>query len=62
MNNNSKLIAGILVGAAAGAAITLLLSTENGKKVFADLKDLAAKSLHNLQSGAAEVKDNSPVV
>jgi len=38
MSDNSKFLAGIIVGAAAGAAITLLLNTESGKQVLADLK------------------------
>ena len=41
MSDNSKFLAGIIVGAAAGAAITLLLNTESGKKVLADLKEAA---------------------
>ena len=39
MGNNSKFLAGIIVGAAAGAAITLLLNTESGKKVLAEQRN-----------------------
>lgn len=53
MGNNSKFLAGIIVGAAAGAAITLLLNTESGKKVLADLKEAAGKTLSNLKDAAA---------
>ena len=54
MSDNSKFLAGIIVGAAAGAAITLLLNTESGKKVLADLKEAAGKTLRDLQNTAAE--------
>jgi len=37
----SKFIAGLVIGAAAGAAITLLLQTEKGKKMVADIKDFS---------------------
>lgn len=54
MTNNSKFLTGIIVGAAAGAAITLLLNTESGKKVLADLKDAAGKTLQDLKKAAAD--------
>ncbi len=54
MGDNSKFLAGIIVGAAAGAAITLLLNTESGKKVLADLKEAAGNTLRDLQNKAAE--------
>ena len=53
MSDNTKFLAGIIVGAAAGAAITLLLNTESGKKVMADLKEAAGKTLRDLQNAAA---------
>ena len=63
MSDNSKFLAGIIVGAAAGAAITLLLNTESGKKVLADLKEAAGKTLRDLQNTAAdEVEDAATAV
>jgi len=59
MGNNSKFLAGIIVGAAAGAAITLLLNTESGKKVLADLKEAAGKTLNNLKDVAADFVDEA---
>jgi len=59
MGNNSKFLAGIIVGAAAGAAITLLLNTESGKKVLADLKEAAGKTLNNLKDVAADFADEA---
>ncbi len=53
MGGNSKFLAGIIVGAAAGAAIALLLNTESGKKILADLKEAAGKTLNDLKDKAA---------
>jgi gas vesicle protein len=57
MGDNSKFLAGIIVGAAAGAAITLLLNTESGRKVLADLKEAAGKTLRDLQNTAADADE-----
>ncbi len=54
MGDNSKFLAGIIVGAAAGAAITLLLNTETGKQVIADLKAAADKTLRDWKNAAAD--------
>jgi len=59
MGNNSKFLAGILVGAAAGAAVTLLLNTESGKKILADLKDAAAKKLQDLKNAASDFAEET---
>jgi gas vesicle protein len=59
MGDNSKFLAGIIVGAAAGAAVALLLNTESGKKVLADLKEAAGKTLRDLQNAAAENADDA---
>ena len=54
MSDNSKFLAGIIVGAAAGAAITLLLNTESGKQVLADLKAAADKTLRDWKNAAED--------
>jgi gas vesicle protein len=59
MSDNSKFLAGIIVGAAAGAAITLLLNTESGKKVLADLKAAAGKTFQDLQNAAADYAEET---
>ena len=59
MGDNSKFLAGIIVGAAAGAAIALLLNTESGKKVLADLKAAAGKTLQDLQNAAADYAEEA---
>jgi len=50
MPGNSKFIAGLLVGAAAGAAIAVLLNSEKGKEIIADIKAAAGKLEEELSS------------
>ena len=50
MNNNQKFWSGLIIGAAAGAAIALLLNTDKGKEVLADAKDTAEKLGNDLKS------------
>ena len=59
MANSSKFLAGIIIGAAAGATVAWLLNTESGKKVLADLKDVAGKTLKDLQNAAADLADDA---
>lgn len=44
MNNNTKFIAGILIGAAAGAAVAYLLTSDKGKDLMNSVKDYADKA------------------
>ncbi len=62
MSDNSKFLAGIIVGAAAGAAITLLLNTESGKQVLADLKAAADKTLRDWKNAAEDATDEAETV
>jgi gas vesicle protein len=50
MSDNSKFLAGVLLGAAAGAAIGYLLTTERGREIIDELKTAAT-------SAASDVKD-----
>ena len=59
MSDNSKFLAGIIVGAAAGAAIALLLNTETGKQVIADLKAAADKTLRDWKNAASDAADEA---
>jgi len=55
MLGNSKFIAGLLVGAAAGAAIAVLLNSEKGKEIISDLKDAAEKAGDDLRDAASRL-------
>lgn len=55
MLGNSKFIAGLLVGAAAGAAIVILLNSEKGKEIIKDLKDAADKAGDELKDAASRL-------
>ena len=59
MSDNSKFLAGIIVGAAAGAAIALLLNTESGKQVLAELKKAAGKTFDDFKDSMAGYGDDS---
>jgi len=52
MADNSKFLAGLIVGAAAGAAIALFLNTETGKEWMAGIKDAASKAMEDLKEAA----------
>jgi len=52
MLGNSKFIAGLLVGAAAGAAIAILLNSEKGKEIISELKNAAEKAGDDLKDAA----------
>jgi gas vesicle protein len=43
MNNNQKFLAGVILGAAAGAALALFFNSDKVKEVLANAKDAANK-------------------
>ncbi|MBG9376345.1 YtxH domain-containing protein [Panacibacter sp. DH6] len=47
MSKNEKIIAGILIGAAAGVAAVLFFQTEKGKQLLADIKDMASDTMED---------------
>lgn len=49
MSDNSKFFAGVLLGAAAGAAIGYLLTTEKGREILADLKTAATNAANDVK-------------
>ena len=49
MSDNSKFFAGILLGAAAGAAIGYLLTTDKGREILADLKTAATNAANDVK-------------
>jgi gas vesicle protein len=44
MNDQSKFIAGLLLGAAAGAALGYFLTTDKGKEIVDEIKSAAANA------------------
>ena len=54
MSGINKFIAGVVLGAAAGAAITVFLQTEKGKKLMSDVKDAAANAGEKIKSKLKE--------
>ena len=49
MNFLNKFVAGLVLGAAAGAAVALFLQTEKGKEMLNDLKDVAEDAGSNFK-------------
>ena len=50
MNILNKFVAGLVLGAAAGAAAAMFLQTEKGKEILNDIKDAAEDAGNNLRS------------
>jgi len=44
MTKNEKIIAGIIIGAAAGIGAAIFFETKEGKKILEDLKQLASET------------------
>lgn len=61
MNFLNKFVAGLILGAAAGAAVALFLQTEKGKEILSDLKDAADDAggtlKDNLKNFESEMSD-----
>jgi gas vesicle protein len=57
MNTNTKFVAGILLGAAAGASLALLLSGEKGKELLSTVKDYAEKATDEVTNLFNKTKD-----
>lgn len=57
MSDNKRFVAGLLLGAAAGAALGLFLSSDKGKSVVNDLKDMADKAGGNLKNTLSKLSD-----
>jgi gas vesicle protein len=57
MGGSSKFLAGLVIGAAAGAAIAIFLNTEKGKELVSDLKSAAGKAGDELKDAAKRFGD-----
>lgn len=54
MSDNLKFIAGLVLGAVAGAALILYLNGEKGKELLTDLKEGAGKAEDGLKATFSE--------
>jgi len=54
MSNNHKFIAGLVLGAVAGAALILYLNGEKGKELLTDIKEGAGKAEEELKNTFSE--------
>jgi gas vesicle protein len=58
MNSNQKFLAGILLGAAAGVALTIFFKSEKGQEVLDNLQDAASDAGEKLKSKMSNVNDD----
>ncbi|WP_447640725.1 MULTISPECIES: hypothetical protein [Chitinophagaceae] len=49
--DNQKLLTGLIIGAAAGSALTILLQGENGKKLLSAIKETAKTTGEEMKEG-----------
>jgi gas vesicle protein len=57
MNILNKFVAGLVLGAGAGAAIAMFLQTEKGKEILSDIKDTGTNLRSNLKNFETEMND-----
>ena len=57
MTKNEKIIAGLLIGAAAGVAAVMFFETEKGKKLLEDIKQLASETMDDAINRLAKVEE-----
>ena len=57
MTDNQKFFTGLAIGAAAGAAIALLLSSDKGKDILGNIKEFASKGSDSVKDGLSSLKD-----
>ena len=54
--DNQKLLTGLIIGAAAGSALTLFLQGESGKKLLSNIKDTAKTTGEEVKDGFASAQ------
>jgi len=57
MTKNEKIIAGILIGAAAGIAAAIFFETEKGKEMLADIKKLTSEAIDDVLERLAKIEE-----
>lgn len=58
MTDNQKFLTGIILGAAAGVAITLFLQSEKGKEILSGVKDWADDATDGLKEKMDQFDDS----
>ncbi|MCG7859936.1 YtxH domain-containing protein, partial [Flavihumibacter sediminis] len=56
MSDQSKFIAGLLLGAAAGAALAYLLTSDKGKEIVEEIKTAAAEAGEEVKTAAGKIE------
>jgi|GEM_PF-456224 len=56
--DNQKLLTGLIIGAAAGSALTVLLQGENGKKLLTAIKDTAKTTGEEVKDGISTAQSS----
>ena len=57
MSNNTKFLWGFVLGAAAGAALGILLTSDKGKEILDEFRDAIDKGRKVAQDITEEIKD-----
>lgn len=57
MTDNQRFLSGLALGAAAGAAIAILLSSDKGKEVLEDIRSFASKAGDKVKDGLSGLTD-----
>ncbi len=57
MKDNSKLLFGLLIGAIAGAALAVFISSEEGQEIMDELKDASGKAEKDLRKALGSFED-----
>jgi gas vesicle protein len=56
MNSNQKFLAGVLLGAAAGVALTIFFSSEKGKELVGSVADAAGGATDKIKDKFSDFK------
>jgi len=57
MTDNQKFLSGLALGAAAGAAIAILLQSDKGKEMLDGIKDFASNAGDKMKDGLSGLTD-----
>ena len=57
MKSNSNLIIGVLIGAVAGAALAVFISSEKGQEIVEEIKDATGKAEKDIRKALGKVEE-----